>query len=84
MLVIQACQCNDAVTARLEVLSDELELVPSLGDGTDHPVHNGSRHARARQGLQTGQLTLLGVTAASDQPLSQLLDNAAELTPHGG
>ena len=76
MLVIQACHCSDAVTARLEVLSDELEVVPSLGDGTDHPVHNGSRHARsdgdpARQGLQTGQLTLLGLTAASDQPLSR-------------
>ena len=64
------------MTPRLEVLSDELELVPFLGDGTDHSVHNGSRHARsdgdpARQGLQTGQLTLLGLTAASDQPLSR-------------
>ena len=76
VLVVQACHRSDAVTARLEVLSDELEFVPSLGDGTDHSVHNGSRHARsdgdpARQGLQTGQLTLLGLTAASDQPLSR-------------
>ena len=76
MLVVQACHRSDAVTARLEVLSDELEFVPSLVDGTDHSVHNGSRHARsdgdpARQGLQTGQLTLLGLTAASDQPLSR-------------
>ena len=76
MLVIQACHRSDAVTARLEVLSDELELLPSLGDGTDHCVHNGSRHARsdgdpARQGLQTGQLTLLVLADASDQPLSR-------------
>ena len=67
---------------RLEVLSDELELVPSLVDGTDHSVHNGSRHARSdgdptRQAFQTGQLALLGLTAASDQPLSRRKE------PHG-
>ena len=53
-----------------------MELVPSHGDGTDYSVHSGSRHARsdgdpARQGLQTGQLTLLSLTATADQPLSR-------------
>ena len=76
MLVVEAFHHSDAVTARLEVLSDELELVPSLGDGTDHSVHNGSWHTcsdgHVRQAcLQTGQLTFLGLTATSDEPLSR-------------
>ena len=76
MLVVGACHRSDAVTPRIEVLSEELELVPFLGDGADHSVYNGTRHAHstgdpARQGLQTGQLTLLGLTATADQPLSR-------------
>ena len=76
MLVVGACHRSDAVTPRIEVLSEELELVPSLGDVADHSVYNGMRHAHstgdpARQGLQTGQLTLLGLTATADQPLSR-------------
>ena len=64
---------------------DELELVPSLvgmgpttpstaGRGTRAPMGTPSTARQgdpARQGLQTGQLTLLGLTATADQPLSR-------------
>ena len=65
-----------------------MELVPSHGDGTDYSVHSGSRHARsdgdsARQGLQTGQLTLLSITATADQPLSRRKGPHGSDSSHG-